>query len=235
MNGKIKENKEIENQSDIDTIESNGNRKKGLGRKKQFKGSQGINGGVVGVALVMAVFLGVVLGAYAQKEGFFLWAKKSDTGSAVVISANVEVLSADVSGRTRYTSYDEIPEEYRNAVWDDEVLPEGLCFECAEIYSNDAFTNIESFYSDAGSKNVLYVSQKIFKNEIRSDLIFDSYEYIYTRTLQKTEIDFLQAMNDDDYKYIAYFHINDTQYIIRSEMESEEIESLIKNLLDVTI
>ena len=235
MNGKINENKEIENQSDIAAMESSGNHTKESGRKKRFNGPQRITGAVVGAALVPAVFLGVVIGAYAQKEGFFRWVKKSDTGAAVVISSNVEVLSADVSGRTRYTSYDEIPEEYRNVVLDNEVLPEDLCFECAEIYSNDTFTNIESFYSDAGSKNVLNVSQKIFKNEIRSDLIFDSYEYIYTRTLQKTEIDFLQAMNDDDYKYIAYFHINGTQYIIRSDMEPEEIENLITNLLDVTI
>ncbi|MBQ8232613.1 MAG: hypothetical protein IJZ34_11910 [Lachnospiraceae bacterium] len=184
------------------------------------------------ITLVIAVLLGGMIGVYAEKEGFLRWAGKDDTVTAVVISSGVEVLDAGVCERICYSSYEEIPEGYREAIWNQDIIPEDLCFEYAEIYSNSSMIVMESFYSGDDMENVLSISQKVFKDEITSDLIFDSYEHIYTKTIHKTEIVFLRAMNDDEeYKHIACFNLKNMQYIIRSNMEPEEIENLIANFL----
>lgn len=184
------------------------------------------------IALALALFLGGMIGVYAEKEGFLRWIRMDDTGTAVVVSSGVEVLDAGVFECICYSSYEEIPAGYRDVIWDQDTIPEDLSFECAEIYSNSTIIFIESFYSGNDMKNVLNISQKIFKDEIMSDVMFDSYDHTYTRTVNNTEIDFLRAMNEEEqYKYIACFNLNNVQYIIRSDMKPEEIEKLITAFL----
>lgn len=191
---------------------------------------------IIAAALLLAVVLGGAIGAYAEKEGFFTWVKEVDTGTAIVVTPELTVLEAGMPECLRYTSYDEIPKEYKDVVWNQDVLPEGVSLEYVEMYSNGRIINIESIYSDADSHIVLNISQKVFEEEVRlSDLIFDAYEHIYTRTLKKTEIDFLQAVDEDTYKYVAYFKLDNIQYIIRSDLDLKEIEELITLFLDVTI
>ncbi len=195
------------------------------GKKRFFFRRSGMYRGVIAAALVLALFVGGTVGAYAEKSGFFHWVRRDKDGMSIMTSP--EGMSDSTKSTEHYVSIEYVPEEYREYIWEPERVPQGMEFVHYEvvkyknwdrvmsIYENDQLEIRLEFISRVFAKGVEYHSQR-----------YDSYEFLYSREYGGTVLECYEQIEDGEAEYVVCFLYNNVQYIVRSGLPLDEVEKL---------
>lgn len=205
-------------------------------KEKNFKGfssRKGFTKLATAAALVVAVFLGGTMGAYAEKEGFFHWTKKDDKGSTVIVSSN---LTNSATGIVKYDSFERLPEKYQEIIWKPSALPNYFDIEKIEIFTYRVLTDIESTYTNENTDEFIRISQKIFEGDLTThDTLFDSYEYVAAEIYDVIEVQYLRSDNEGVTEYVATFCVDNQECTIKSNLSYDVLkEMIIDSIKDFT-
>ena len=194
-------------------------------RTKPFFRSRGMYRGVMAAALVRALLVGGTVGAYAQKNGFFQWVKRDKDGMAVMTSP--DGMSDSTESSKRYTTLDEVPEEYRKYIWEPEQVPQGMKFVHYDIVKTKDWDRVMCYYYDNEQNARLEFISRIFVQGIEyHSQKFDSYDFMYSKEYNGTILEYFKQEGEGDTEYAVSFLHDKIQYVVRGCLSLEEIEEL---------
>ena len=194
-------------------------------RTKPFFRSRGMYRGVMAAALVLALLVGGTVGAYAQKNGFFQWVKRDKDGMAVMTSP--DGMSDSTESSKRYTTLDEVPEEYRKYIWEPEQVPQGMKFVHYDIVKTKDWDRVMCYYYDNEQNARLEFISRIFVQGIEyHSQKFDSYDFMYSKEYNGTILEYFKQEGEGDTEYAVSFLHDKIQYVVRGCLSLEEIEEL---------
>ncbi len=194
-------------------------------KTKPFFRSRGMYRGVMAAALVLALFVGGTVGAYAQKNGFFQWVKRDKDGMSVMTSP--DGLNGDYQGSGQYLSLSEVPEEYRQYIWEPEHVPQGMKFVHYDIVKTKDWDRVMCYYYDNEQNAGLEFISRIFVQGIEyHSQKFDSYDFMYSKEYNGTILEYFKQEGEGDAEYAVSFLYDKIQYVVRGCLPLEEIEKL---------
>lgn len=194
-------------------------------RTKPFFRSRGMYRGVMAAALVLALLVGGTVGAYAQKNGFFQWVKRDKEGMSVMTSP--DGLENNVEGNKYFYSLSEVPEEYREYIWEPDQVPQGMKFVHYGIMRYKDWDRVLGLYKNNEQElRVEYISRIFAKGIEYHSQQYDSYDFLYTKEYNGVTFELFQKNNDDKTEYAASFLYNNVQYIVQGNLALSDIELL---------
>lgn len=175
--------------------------------------------------LVLALLVGGTVGAYAEKNGFFHWVKRDKEGMSVMTSP--EGMDDSYEGSKHYFSLSEVPEEYREYIWEPAQVPQGMEFVHYDIVKYKDWDMVLNLYRNEKQELRLEFISRVFAQGIEyHSQNYDSYEFLYTKEYNGTMLDFFRKNNDDGVEYAVCFLHNNVQYIVQGNLTLSEIELL---------
>lgn len=203
-------------------------------KTRSFFRSSGMYRGVIAAALVLALFVGGTVGAYAQKNGFFQWVKRDKDGMSVMTSP--DGMDNNVEGNNYYYSLSEVPEEYRQYIWEPEQIPQGMEFVYYGTMKYKDWDRVLCYYYDDEQNARLEFISRIFAQGIEyHSQQFDSYDFLYSKEYKATTLEFYEKDSEDEKEYAVSFLHDNVQYIVQGEMAIEKIEELADEYCDAVI
>ncbi len=194
-------------------------------KTRPFLRSRGMYRGVMAAALVLALLVGGTVGAYAQKNGFFQWVKRDKDGMSVMTSP--EGMNDSTESSKRYTSLDEVPEEYRKYIWEPEQVPQGMEFVHYDIDKTKDWDRVLCYYYDDKQNARLEFVSRVFVEGIEYySQHFDSYDFMYSKEYSGIVLEYFKQDGEGDTEYAVSFLYDKIQYIVRGCLPLEEIEKL---------
>ena len=194
-------------------------------KTKAFFCNRGMYRGIIAAALVLALFVGGTVGAYAQKNGFFQWVKRDKDGMSVMTSP--EGMSNSTESSKRYTTLNEVPEEYRKYIWEPEQVPQGMKFVHYDIAKTKDWDRFMCYYYDNEQNARLEFISRIFAQGVEYySHQFDSFEFMYSKEYNGTLLEYFKQDGEGDVEYAVSFLHDKVQYIVRGCLPLEEIEKI---------
>ncbi len=191
----------------------------------RFRRRIGVHKGIVAAALVVTLFLGGTIGAYAQKSGAFYWFKKDKHGEEMLVAP--ESMDDSVNMAKYYHALEEVPVEYQEYTWNPKLISKEMKFVHYEVFNSTQWDRVLSLYMDDEEElRVEYIS-RIFGDEVEYHLQrSDSYDFLYDSELDGIVLEFYEKVSDDDTNYMVYFVNGCVQYIVMGNLTLEEMETL---------
>lgn len=193
---------------------------------------KGIVGTVTAAVLAVVFFMGGAIGAYAEKEnGFFMWRKDDESGLQTIIIPHGEAMGAGVVNAKKYGSLEDVPEVYRAFVWSPEKIPEKYELSYYEVMKGDEYVQILSKYRQEQFDLYLEIECKIFEENIL--FYTQTYdEYSYAQEEKPDEIHSYQKENEECTEYIAWFDVENCQYVVQGNDEMNLVFNMALEYLD---
>ena len=198
--------------------------KTGKNNRKKFRTTR-VTKWVTAAALVVAVFLGGTIGAYAEKEGFFHKINAGEDKNSVITSP--EGVESENTEHKFFENVDEVPIKYIGCMWTPINVPQELKLDVIELVENNhkikmvcEFSNEEHFLhtTKTGYKDVIIVNDQLYDG-------FDSYRDVVYDLI---EVQYLVKENKDYKEYIALFEYENSIYSLHSNYSYETIELIIE-------
>lgn len=213
--------------SDCDSLEALKGKKSAQKKTKtrSFFLSKGMHRGIMAATLVLALLVGGTVGAYAEKNGFFHWVKRDKEGMSVMTSP--DGMSDNTESSKHYTLLDEVPEEYREYIWEPEQVPQGMKFVHYDIVKTKDWDRVMCYYYDDEQNARLEFISRIFVQGIEyHSQQFDSYDFMYSKEYNGTILEYFKQDGEGDAEYAVSFLYDNIQYVVRGCLSLEEIEKL---------
>lgn len=189
----------------------------------------------VAVILIAVMFLGGTIGAYAEKRGFFHKLSETNKRIDVITSPNEIDSEKDIHNSVEYFSLEEVPEKYLDYIWMPDEIPEDLLFSRFEITDAHYLDQVVSLYESDG-KNRLSIICMIFDPEKGFySSMYDSYEYYYEEDYRDRTIEYGDCETEDGVQKVAHWSEGNFQFVIKADMEQNELENIIKAYCDFVI
>lgn len=215
--------------SDCDSLEALKGKKSAQKKTKTrtFFLSKGMHRGIMAATLVLALLVGGTVGAYAEKNGFFHWVKRDEEGMSIMTSP--EGMDDNVEGNKYYYSLSEVPEEYREYIWEPEQVISGFDFIHYELLCSKNWNRIMAYYENVESDLRLGIACRIFNPGVEYySQKYDTYDFLFVKEYEDDVLEFYVKENDDGTEYVVTFLYDNAQYIILGGIGLEEIEEIAK-------
>ena len=219
--------------SDCDSLEALKGKKSAQKKTKTrtFFLSKGMHRGIMAATLVLALLVGGTVGAYAEKNGFFHWVKRDKEGMSVMTSP--EGMDDSYEGSKHYFSLSEVPEEYREYIWEPAQVPQGMEFVHYDIVKYKDWDRVLCYYYDDEQNKRLEIICRIFASGIEyHSQKYDTYDFLYSKEYNGTTLEFFIKNSDSVTEYAVCFLNNNVQYIVQGEVDMEKIEQLADEYCD---
>ncbi len=190
--------------------------------------------GVIAAALVLALFVGGTVGAYAEKKGFFHWVKRDKDGMSIMTSP--EGMSDSTKSTEHYVSIEYVPEEYREYIWEPERVPQGMEFVHYEVVKYKNWDRVMSIYeNDQLEVRLEFICRVFAKGVEYHSQRYDSYEFLYSKEYNGTILEFFKKNSDDGIEYAVGFLCNNVQYIVQGNLDLRDIELFADEYCDSVV
>lgn len=201
--------------------------------KKSFFRSKGFTKLATAAALVLAIFVGGTAGVYAEKEGFFHWVEKDDGRLAII---NPGEQDADTTTIVSYDTFEQLPDRYKEIIWIPNALSEAFILNKINVISYRTMTSVESTYISQDSDLSVWIYQKYFAENVAiHDSQLDSYEHVVTKVYSAIDVQYFEGDDEGVPEFMAVFHIDNQEYIVRSNMSLDALEQLICESIVVSV
>ena len=195
-------------------------------RLRQFFRSSAFAKASLAVVLVLAVFLGGTVGAYAQRNGFFQWVKNNDEKGVSITSP--DSVSSEMDAFGMYKSLEEVPLKYTQYLWIPRSLPEEFDLVDINITYNKSFVYAQCKYSTG--EQFIGTIKKQYRSVVNlNDVFFEGFEYLETESVDGIEVSYYRKESDDYTEYIAYFCIDNTCYLLGTNVDIQQVKEIICN------
>lgn len=172
--------------------------------------------------LVVAMFMGGTVGAFAQKQGFFQ-ILESDK-EAMITSPNG--VDASTVFQHEYESIDQVPIQYLGYVWAPSGEMQIMDLQYVGLADNSKFVKSECFFKTEDSF-VMYI-RKSYKDSVTGiDQIFDLYDLHSEEIIEDVKVKFYKNINEDYTEYIATFIYGNSLYNLHSNLDIDTIKEMI--------
>ncbi len=195
------------------------------GNNKTFFRSRGLHRGLIAAALVLALFVGGTVGAYAEKNGFFHFIKRDKDGMSIMTSP--EGLSGSTESSQHYFTLDEVPEKYRGYIWEPEQVPHDMEFVRYDIVKYKDWDRVLGLYRDDEQELRLEIIARIFASGIEyHSQKYDSYIFLYSKEYNGTIMEYYEQDDEGDTEYAVCFLYDNVQYIVRGCLALDDVEKI---------
>lgn len=191
----------------------------------RFK-TKGFTKVVAAASLVVALFVGGTVGAYAQKEGVFTKIIDSEDKSFVAANPSTD---SNSEGYQEFESIEKLPMKYLNYLWTPTDIPNNIEIYSIELFENELYIRIICEYIDQETKQFVNTTKKTFKDKIViTDLKYDGFDFCCKEQYGSVKVQYFVKENQDYTEYIALFENENSVYSLHSNCDFEVIKSMIK-------
>lgn len=177
--------------------------------------------------LVVALFLGGTVGAYAQKEGFFYRLSTGEEKDTIITSPSGVEFEPDIY--VTYKSMEDIPINYVRYVWAPIRIPEELELQSTELSDQKTYIKIRCNFVNSDTKHYIYASKKSYKQKVvGNDQLYDEFKYYCDKKYDTIEVAYKVKENEDYTEYVALFEYENCTYSLVSNIDFETIENIIE-------
>lgn len=195
-------------------------------RLRHFFRSSAFAKGSLAATLILAMFLSGTAGAYAQKNGFFQWVKRDDVRSVGVTSP--DQVTSDLDSCCTYRTLEAVPLKYTHYLWIPRTLPHGFKLIDISIFNNTNHVFSQCKYV-AGEEFIGTIKKKYKQAIKQSDIFFDGFEKLESENVKGIEINYYEKINDDYTEYIVYFCIDDSIYLISTNIDIQQVKDIVSS------
>ena len=177
--------------------------------------------------LVVALFLGGTVGAYAQKEGFFYRLSTGEEKDAVITSpAGMEF---EPNKYVTYENIEDIPINYVRYVWAPIGISEELELQSTELTDKEHCIKVKCNFVNEEPKRYIYASKKSYKQKVvGNDQLYDEFKHYCDKKYDTIEVEYKVKENEDYTEYVALFEYENCTYSLVSNIDFETIENIIE-------
>ena len=180
---------------------------------------------VTAAALVVAVFLGGTVGAYAEKEGFFHKISAGKDKNTVVTSPD-DVENENMEHKV-FDSMEEVPVKYVGCIWTPINIPQELKLNIIELSEDKHKVKIMCEFAD--KEQFLHTTKTSFKDVvIVNDQLYDGFDFYRKLVYDSVEVEYFIKENEDYTEYIALFEYENSIYSLNSNLSFETMELIIE-------
>lgn len=198
--------------------------KTGKNNRKKFRTTR-VTKWVTAAALVVAVFLGGTIGAYAEKEGFFHKINAGEDKNTVV--ASPEGIETEYKQRKIFENVEEVPVKYLWCMWTPVNIPQDFKLNIIDLYENAYKIKIACEFGN--DKLFLKTYKTSFKEVVAvNDQLYDGFDLYRVVSYNLIEVQYLVKENEDYNEYIALFEYENSLYSLHSNCDYETIEYIIE-------
>lgn len=213
--------------------------KRKVGRLLHFPGK----GFLIAVAacLVLLLVAGSTFGEVNADEntGFFHWIKKDKTGTLAITSPGQSSVGMEENVEAKYSSIDEVPEEYRQYVVEKDriSLLEEYEFQGCLCEKTRTFDMIKEEFFNLKEKKKIDFMVNIYPDKVsvvRES--FDSYNYICTNLIGDKEQDvFVKKEEDGTLEYMIIFYKDNRKYYVSGNEKLEFLEKVSEEYMKLVL
>lgn len=209
--------------------------KRKVGRLLHFPGK----GFLIAVAacLVLLLVAGSTFGEVNADEntGFFHWIKKDKTGTLAITSPGQSSVGMEENVEAKYSSIDEVPEEYRQYVVEKDriSLLEEYEFQGYRCEDTPTFYIVEEVFVNSTNGETINLMVTIYPDKVRVIReTFDSYNYLYSNSIEDKEQDvFVKNEEDGTLEYMIIFYEDNRKYYVSGNGDLEFLENVSKEYM----
>lgn len=213
--------------------------KRKVGRLLHFPGK----GFLIAVAacLVLLLVAGSTFGEVNADEntGFFHWIKKDKTGTLAITSPGQSSVGMEENVEAKYSSIDEVPEEYRQYVVEKDriSLLEEYEFQGCWYEEGLTFSMIREEFVNSDNGKILNFVATLYPDEVRviTDT-FENYDYLYNNPIGDKEQEiFVKEEKDGSLKYMIIFYEDNKKYYVSGNDELEFLEKVSEEYMKLVL
>lgn len=180
--------------------------------------------------LVVALFLGGTVGAYAQKEGFFYRLSTGEEKDTVITSPSGFEFVSDKY--LAYENIEDVPINYVRYVWAPLRIPEELELQITQLADNKLFIKSRCDFVDAETKRYIYAFKKSYKETVvDNDRLYDEFNDYCEKDYGAIKVEYKIKENEDYTEYVAIFEYENCSYTLIGNIDFETIENIIEENL----
>lgn len=180
---------------------------------------------VTAAALVVAVFLGGTIGAYAEKEGFFHKINAGKDKNAVVTSP--DGVESEYMEHKVFENIEEIPVKYLRCMWTPVNVPQEMQLKVIDFSEDNNKIKIACEFEN--DDYFLCTAKTSYKEVVTvSDQLYDGFDVYRVFECDSLDVQYLIKENEDYTEYIVLFDYENNLYSLHSNYDFETIKFIVE-------